>query len=98
MLLGMLSGMPGFRPFSIASPTRLAAPLTASDISSIVDLMLEPDPGIRTHTVGEAVVGQGETVRSAGGSRSDRSSFLSAGKIAALYLRVRELEISLLGG
>src|SRR6266576_3084338 len=33
----MLSGMPGFRPASIASLTRLAAPLTASDTSSIVD-------------------------------------------------------------
>src|SRR3954447_9168716 len=37
ILLRMLSGMPGFLPFSIASPTRLAAPLTASDTSSIVD-------------------------------------------------------------
>src|SRR6476660_5079641 len=37
MLLRMLSGMPGFLPFSIASPTRLAAPLTASDTSAIVD-------------------------------------------------------------
>jgi hypothetical protein len=33
MLLRMLSGMPGFRPFSIASPTRPAAPRTASETS-----------------------------------------------------------------
>jgi hypothetical protein len=29
--------MPGFLPFSIAAPTRLAAPLTASETSSIAD-------------------------------------------------------------
>ena len=91
--------MPGFRPFSIASPTRLAAPLTASDIYSIVDF--DAGTGSRpsyTNGGGGMSSAMGETFRSAGGNRSDRSSFLSGGKIAALYLRVRELEISLLGG
>jgi hypothetical protein len=35
---------------------------------------------------------------SIGGNRSDRSSFLSGGRIAALYLRVREIGLSFSGG
>src|SRR5450759_1438631 len=37
ILLKMLNGMPGFRPASIASLTRLAVPLTASEISAMPD-------------------------------------------------------------
>jgi hypothetical protein len=37
ILLKMLNGMPGFRPASIASLTRLAVPLTASEISAMAD-------------------------------------------------------------
>jgi hypothetical protein len=40
----------------------------------------------------------GETSGSIGGNRLDRSSFLFEGRIAALYLRVREFGISLSGG
>ena len=70
--------MPGFRPFSIASPTRLAAPLTASDTSSIVDF--DAGTGSRpSHTNGGGGMSSamGKLSGSAGGNRSDRSSFLS---------------------
>jgi len=37
MLLKMLNGIPGFRPASIASPTRWTVPFTASETSAMVD-------------------------------------------------------------
>ena len=54
MLLSMLSGMPGFLPFSIASLTRLAAPLTASEPLQSWTWVLDWDPGLHTQAAGRA--------------------------------------------
>ena len=51
MLLRMLSGLPGFLPASIASPTRWTASLKASPTSARADLgSWERDPGHRKRT------------------------------------------------
>src|SRR3954453_23248448 len=76
-LLRMLSGIPGFRPVSIALLTRPAAPFTASDKSSILDL--GSGAGSRpSYTNGWG--GMSSAMANSGSiaaNRSDRNSFLS---------------------